>query len=167
MDICPSVICTLVNQINRTSLQIGRCVGCRHRHLVTLRGARFYGLRVKVTSWLGFIHQSKDFGLSVMNTIGTCGLIISGLTRWRITVLVETVPESGKDEWSSVSKHQVQFGYRKWSGWHETGQPNLTWRGKFIFRFSRPEAGLPTVPVDPTSAESTHARASSVERVTC
>ena len=49
---------------------------------------------------------------SVANAIGTQlrGLINSALARWRITVLMETVAESGKGGWSPVSKHQIQPG---------------------------------------------------------
>ena len=39
---------------------------------------------------------------------------------------METVAESGKGEWSPVSKHQIQPGCGEWAGWRGTGQPNLT-----------------------------------------
>ena len=53
-----------------------------------------------------------------MNAIGTQwrDLINSGLGQWRMTVLIETVEESGKEEWSPLSKHQVQPGYGEWAG---------------------------------------------------
>ena len=37
-------------------------------------------------------------------------LIHWGLTRWPVTVPIETVRQSGRVEWSPVNKHQVQSG---------------------------------------------------------
>lgn len=41
-----------------------------------------------------------------------CTIGCSGITPWRMTVLIETVVESGK-EWSAVSKHRIQRGFDK------------------------------------------------------
>ena len=50
-----------------------------------------------------------------MNATGTQlrGLISSALVLWFMTVLMETVAESEKGEWSPVSKHQIQPGCRE------------------------------------------------------
>ena len=50
----------------------------------------------------------------------------SGPARWRIAVLMETVPESGKGKWSPVSKHQIQSGVGRTSGLTQdrTAEPN-------------------------------------------
>jgi len=39
---------------------------------------------------------------------------------------METVAESGKGEWSPVSKHQIQPGCGERVDWRGTGRPNLT-----------------------------------------
>ena len=51
-------------------------------------------------------------GLPVANAVGTQlrDLIKSGLNRRRNTVMMETEAEIGREEWSPVSKHQIQPG---------------------------------------------------------
>lgn len=54
-------------------------------------------------------------------------LINLGLTQWRIMDLMETVAESGKEEWNPVRKQQIQPGYRERAGWtrDEIAEPYL------------------------------------------
>lgn len=54
-------------------------------------------------------------GLTIVNAIGTHlgGLINLGLTRWLITVLMKTVVESGRKDWSPVKMRQIMYRFGK------------------------------------------------------
>ena len=61
-----------------------------------------------------------------MNAIGTQlrDPINSGLTRWRMAVIKESMDAAAELGRNPVSKHQIQSEYGDEQAWHGTGLPN-------------------------------------------